>query len=102
MSCQICGKFSAHYPLCDDCLDKKMKGEIEKCDVCKIWHFANKPCKCEKKVIKINFQKPLKECILCKSESNGCLVCKDCYNKSKDKVLNLKISKCSEIEIIDD
>ncbi|WP_251548305.1 hypothetical protein [Pumilibacter intestinalis] len=41
-------------------------------------------------------------CIVCGTESNGYLFCRTHYNKYKNKTLLLKITKCSEIEILDE
>ena len=49
-----------------------------------------------------NEETPFK-CLTCgRKTKNGLLFCYDCYSKFKDKELLLKITKCSEVEVIDE
>lgn len=132
MACKVCGGNSGYYPLCRNCFILKDEGKIEKCDICDTWHETSKPCNCkkiepqkketkdfevkkiekplsynEKKIEKfstiiVDNEKPLTECILCKNEASGYLFCKQCYFKYKNKALLLKVTQCSEIQILDD
>ena len=48
-------------------------------------------------------QVPIVRCIACGKETfNGNLFCASCYHKYKEKQLLVKISKCKEIEIMDE
>lgn len=101
-NCQFCGKPSKFYQFCIACNKLKEENKIIFCKECNTWHLTDKPCKCEKKTITLNTEKPLSECIICKSNAGGFLFCKECYYKYKNKTVLLKISKCTEIELMDE
>lgn len=126
-TCVICGKAGyKFYPFCYEHLQMKSNGEIEKCESCGEWHFADKPCKkcdggnIEKESKNIDCFLDLdddnakkkdnetheriigKNCLICGAASNGYLFCRTHYNKYKNKALLVKITKCSEIEILDE
>ena len=42
------------------------------------------------------------KCIACGRETDGYYFCKECYYKYKEKTLLIKITKCNDIEILDD
>ncbi len=101
-NCQICGNTSGFYPLCKNCFKLKDENKIEKCEKCNTWHFTDKSCKCEKKVVALDAEKTQNSCIICKSDTEGFLFCKKCYHKYKNKIILLKISRCTEIELMDE
>lgn len=41
-------------------------------------------------------------CIICGQESNGKHFCHDCWNKYKDKSIDIRISNCRDTQIIDE
>lgn len=101
-NCKICNKPSGFFPLCKSCFALRDEGKIEKCEECNTWHYNDKACNCEKKeIISLEAEKPLTQCLLCKNEANGFLFCKDCYHKYKNKEIILKISKCTNIELLE-
>lgn len=105
-TCEVCGKPSGMYPLCPACFKLKDEGKVIKCEKCNKWHKISKPCDCSTNNIatstETTTEKNTSECIICKAEANGQLFCKSCYYKYKDKVLLLKISKCKDIELMDE
>ena len=105
MSCKICGKKSGIYPLCNDCFKLRDEGKITKCDDCGEWHYTSQPCKCKKTIVK----EPPKEnvtsdltCIVCGENSNGKHFCYDCYNKYKERSIDIRISNCLYTQVIDE
>lgn len=44
MVCQICGKRSGYYPLCDEHFRMRDEGLVEKCKGCKKWYIVSKGC----------------------------------------------------------
>ncbi len=110
MNCQICGKPSGFYPLCGECFKLRDDGKIIKCDKCNTWHFIGKPCKCKSTPTtvtnKISQAKtdstPKISCLICGQDSNGMHFCKSCYAKYKDRAIDVRISKCSEVIVLDE
>lgn len=113
MNCQVCGKPSGFFPLCKECNSLKDKGKVTKCEDCGKWYIKNEGCKCHASKKENKLPTPcisqtasnLEEnaCILCKNPTNnGFLFCKDCYYKYKNKTLLLKITNCTEIEMLDE
>lgn len=115
-NCVICGKEGySYFPFCYEHLQEKNAGKIVKCDDCGTWHYTDKSCeKCEGgKPINLPHKddKPLEQnveliigqnCIICGEPSNGFLFCKNHYYKYRNKALLVKITKCSEIEVLDE
>ena len=49
MVCQICGKKSGYYPLCNEHFKMRDKGLVAKCEKCKKWHLVSDGCsRCSK------------------------------------------------------
>ena len=110
--CPICGKPTylvyGKYPrkdgLCGQCSKKEKNGEIEQCPDCGKWNQAFAHCDCKKKnKTSENKKSELEEltCIICGNPSNGKHFCFECWNKYKNKVLYIKINKCTEFEKLD-
>ena len=107
MSCKICGNKSGIYPLCADCFKLRDAGKIEKCEDCGEWHYTNSPCKCKK--TKSIVKEPPKEttssditCIICGEHANGKHFCLACYNKYKERSIDIRITNCKETQLIDE
>lgn len=66
MACQICGKPSGYYPLCNSCFKLRDAGKVIKCDDCGSWHYSDKTCSC-----KISF------CQICGIETDGYDLCRE-------------------------
>lgn len=106
-NCVICGKPSGMYPLCKEHLTMKNDGNVVKCEECGTWHLVNEPCKC---VPAKKEQKPQVEavdsgeltCIICGEPSNGKHFCYDCWNKYKDRSVDIRIKNCKDTEVIDE
>ena len=103
-TCAICGKPSGMYPLCPACFKLRDAGEIEKCEDCGTWHKINEPCNCEDFIE--DFENPEDEitgqCLLCENEAGPYLFCKACYHKYKDRSIDIRITNCRDIQIIDE
>ncbi len=105
MSCKICGGKSGIYPLCPDCFKLRDSGKIEKCEECGEWHYTNESCKCKRKTVVKDITKEFSTsdltCIICGEISNGKHFCYDCYKKYKDRAIDIRISNCKDVEILD-
>ena len=109
MNCKICEKPSGMYPLCAACFKLRDAGKITKCEDCGEWHYTNKACKCEKPTRKSLVKEPPKEesnseltCIICGESSNGKHFCFSCYNKYKDRSVDIRITNCKDTQVVDE
>lgn len=108
MNCQICGEYSGYFPLCKKCNTLKEKGKIVKCQDCGTWYYSNKSCPECTKAISL-FDEPNEgneriigeTCLDCGAPCNGYFFCKKCYYKYRNKSVILKITNCSEVEILE-
>ena len=105
-TCAICGKPSGMYPLCKDCFKLRDEGKIIQCSDCKTWHYINKPCNCTKEIetkkeAEITSSSDELTCIICGNPSNGKHFCYNCYQKYKNRKVDIRITNCTETEIID-
>lgn len=94
LSCNICGKASGYYTLCEECDQLKDNREVEKCDVCGTWHKENDQCKCTIKVK--DYKNDL--CIVCGVPSSENLLCHNCC-KEKEIIAKEFSHERSEFEI---
>ena len=114
-TCVLCGKPSGIYPLCREHLQMKADGKVVKCDDCGDWHYVNKPCKnCggaalthkhkDDDSVKFTVNKASESirCIICGEDSNGKHFCRNCYNKYKDRSIDIRITHCTDTEILDE
>ena len=118
--CPICGEPTYVYfgkPRKDKLCKKhglmEYNGEIEQCGKCSTWKTTHKPCKCENKKEDDDFPDWLKNsntttnnsdeltCIICGENSNGKHFCYNCYKQYKDKSVDIRITNCKEITILD-
>ena len=116
--CPICGEATRVYMgnarkdrLCGKHADMLKKGEIELCEKCSKWKTVGKPCKCEtskdtreaKEVTESKQSNYAEEltCIICGDHSNGKHFCYNCYKQYKDKSVDIRITNCKEIKILD-
>ncbi len=101
MNCQFCGKPSKFFQLCKQCNELKDQGIIVKCEKCDTWHYANENCPTCNPTENIITQKSDLKCIICGEPSNGKHFCLNCYKKYKDKSIDIRITNCITIEILD-
>ena len=103
-TCAICGKPSGMYPLCPACFKLRDAGEIEKCEECGTWHKTNEPCNCEDFIedLEDTEDEITGQCLLCENEAGPYLFCKTCYHKYKDRSIDIRITNCRDIQIIDE
>lgn len=105
--CPICGNPTAlvygKYPrkdsLCKECAKKLLNNEIEQCPDCGKWKETNKQCICKKKTSKSENELT---CIICGEPSSGKHFCITCWNKYKNKSIDLRITNCSTTQILDE
>ena len=100
--CPICGeptyKYFGNYRKDGLCTKHGLQanaGEIILCEKCGKWHESNKEC---------NLNEETKNeliCLTCNNPSNGYHFCKECWNKYKDRAVDLRITNCTTVEILD-
>ena len=108
--CEICGKPSGMYPLCVSCFKLRDEGKIVKCEICGAWYLREKQCPVctleASKKAKHNETEPERTdelaCLICGAPSKGKHFCYNCYKKYKDRAIDIRISHCSEVEILDE
>lgn len=115
--CPICGEPTylvyGKYPrkdgLCYKHSQMLFNKEIEQCSDCGKWHKADETCECKTVKQKSDEIEPQKEksepeltCIICGKPSNGKHFCFDCWNKYKDKAVDIRITHCNVVQILDE
>lgn len=109
--CPICGKPTSVWygnarkdKLCREHAQQLKEGVIEQCPDCGQWHETGKPCKCKSTVAKHSENANTSEltCIICGEPSNGKHFCRSCYAKYKDRSVDIRITHCTETEILDE
>ena len=104
--CPICGNPTNSYMgnerkdgLCKEHAKQFKEGIITKCPNCGKWHLSEEKCDCEKD----NKESIIigENCLDCGAPSNGYFFCKKCYYKYRNKSVILKITNCSEVEILE-
>lgn len=107
LRCPICGEPSyLHFgnprkdKLCGKHGTQANKGEIVQCADCCKWNEKDVVCDCKK--VKEE-SKPENEltCIICGEISNGKHFCIKCWNKYKDKSIDIRITNCKETKVLD-
>ena len=99
--CQVCGKTTKlNFPLCKEHYDLKEQGKIIQCPDCGKWNEKDVVCECKKIKEESKIENEL-TCIICGEPSNGKHFCIKCWNTYKDKSVDLRITNCKEIEILD-
>lgn len=104
--CPICGNPTAlvygKYPrkdsLCKECAKRLLNKEIEQCPDCGKWKNTTEQCICKKKTNKTEIELT---CIICGEPSNGKHFCLSCYHEYKNKSIDIRITNCREIQILD-
>ncbi len=97
-----------YYPLCNDHLAMIKTGEVVKDDDGK-WCLKSstrglsKDKNCNKEnAINGNIKENELTCLICGNPSNGKHFCIDCWNKYKDKSIDMRITHCSATQILDE
>lgn len=116
-TCPICGeptylvygKNPRKDGLCGTHSKMLFNKEIEQCPDCEKWHKTGEICECKqpKKEKQTNKKKEVQTeedeltCIICGNPSNGKHFCYDCYKQYKEKSIDIRITNCKEIKILD-
>ena len=105
--CPICGKPTSNFygkyredGLCKKHKDMLINGLIYQCEDCGKWNDKNTTCECSTQEVETKKENNL-TCIICDEHSNGKHFCIKCWNKYKDKAIDVRITNCKEVEIID-
>ena len=110
-TCPICGNPTSIWygnarkdKLCREHAQQMKEGIIEQCPNCGKWHTTGKPCECKSKAIRYseNVSNSELTCIICGEPSNGKHFCRSCYAKYKDRSVDIRITHCTETEILDE
>lgn len=103
-NCVSCGEKTNGYAFCKNCWNKYTKDEmldiLNKKQLTNI--KINTSTEDEPHFKKITLSDNGFKCLTCGIETTGFLFCKNCYAKYKNKELLFKITKCSELELLDD
>ncbi len=108
--CPICGEPTRVYMgnarkdrLCGKHADMLKAAELTKCEACEGWNGPGIKCKC-KSVTKEPTKESTSEltCIICGEPSNGKHFCLKCYQQYKDKSVDIRISNCKDIQVLDE
>lgn len=110
--CPICGEPTNVYMgkarkdgLCKEHGKMANAGEIVICFDCGRWYKKDKVCQCQKPKKNVNAQEENTDeltCLICGKTSNGKHFCFDCWNKYKDKSIDLRITHCSITQLLDE
>ncbi len=106
--CPICGEPTSVYMgnarkdrLCRKHGQMAKNGEIVQCPDCGKWNEKDVTCDCKKPKKETPTENDL-TCIICGEPSNGKHFCLKCWNKYKDKSIDLRITNCNSIQVLDE
>lgn len=111
LKCPICGEKTYVYMgnarkdrLCRTHAKMLKDGLIYQCHDCGKWNEKDVVCDCKKVKKESNTDKPENEltCIICGEPSNGKHFCLKCWNKYKDKSIDIRITHCNNTQILDE
>lgn len=107
LKCPICGEPTSVYMgnarkdgLCRKHGKMANAAEIVQCPDCGKWNEKDIVCEC-KKTKEVKSENEL-TCIICGEPSNGKHFCLKCWNKYKDKSIDLRITHCNSTQILDE
>ena len=92
--CLICGDEAYGYLLCKDCYYAYKNEKI-------LIELTVTPEMETKLVNKLPTKQANIDCLICGENSNGKHFCSTCYNKYKNKAIDIRIENCTDISIID-
>ena len=118
--CAVCNDTAfGFYPLCKKHLEMTKTGEVAKNDK-GVWELKEKEEFSRSNTYqkfnnykKNDYTKPIKKenvetvindltCLICGNPSNGKHFCLNCWNKYKDKSIDMRITHCSSTQILDE
>ena len=111
LTCPICGNPTSIWygnarkdRLCREHAQQLKEGSIEQCSNCGKWHKTGTPCECKSTAIRHSENTSTSEltCIICGEPSNNKHFCRSCYAKYKDRSVDIRITHCTETEILDE
>ena len=108
LKCPICGEPTSIYmgkarkdKLCRKHGTQAKNGEIEQCPDCGKWNETDVVCDCKKMKESKRVPEEL-TCIICGESSNGKHFCYNCWNKYKDKSIDIRITNCNSTQLLDE
>lgn len=109
-NCPICnqptflvyGKYPRKDGLCKKHSDMLYNNEIEQCGKCEQWHKTGEECLCEKKERFSQNEEPKLACIICGKQTDNKHFCYECWNKYKDKSVDIRITHCNSTQVLDE
>ncbi len=113
LKCPICGEPTSCYvgnnkriyrndKLCKTHAKMAKEGEISQCPDCGKWIFKGKICDCKQQIVAPNRDNDELTCIICGEPSNGKHFCFQCWNKYKNKSIDLRITNCNTTQVLDE
>ena len=113
LECPICGEPTFVYMgnarkdrLCKKHGQMAKAGEILQCSECGKWNEKDVVCECKKTKEESKAEETKNEneltCIICGEPSNGKHFCIKCWQKYKDKAIDLRITHCNSTQILDE
>ena len=113
--CPVCGEATRVYMgnarkdrLCGKHADMLKAGDLMQCPDCQAWNNTGETCTCKIPKKTVVNELPKEEtkseliCLTCDNPSNGKHFCYDCYKKYKDRAIDIRISNCRDVQIIDE
>lgn len=108
LKCPICGEPTSVYMgnarkdrLCRKHATMLKNGELSQCPDCSKWNEKDVVCECKEVKEKVKPENEL-ACIICGEPSKGKHFCIKCWNKYKDKSIDLRITHCNSTQILDE
>lgn len=108
--CPICnqptflvyGKYPRKDGLCKKHSDMLYNNEIEQCEKCEQWHKVGEGCVCGGNNEPEKHEEPKLACIICGKPTDNKHFCYECWNKYKDKSVDIRITHCNSTQVLDE
>lgn len=108
--CPICnqptflvyGKYPRKDGLCKKHSDMLYNNEIEQCEKCEQWHKVGEGCVCGGNNKPEKHEEPKLACIICGKPTDNKHFCYECWNKYKDKSVDIRITHCNSTQVLDE
>ena len=102
IKCPICFTWKMYNEECETCKLEEIKAKKKKAEkTSSSWNKTNTGNEKQEKVTTEDLDTNELTCIICGNISNGKHFCYDCYKNYKDKSIDIRITNCKEIKILD-